>query len=69
MDDDETLLPDAHFGTATSPLPELSTDEPEDGGDDDDLDETPADVVAMLGFDPAKEDGDGAPGEDLPRRP
>ena len=48
-------LPDAHFGGAAAPLP-ARVDDGEGLGDDDDdeLDETPADVIAMLGFDPAE---------------
>ena len=46
-----TPLPEVHWGTAEKSLPEL--EDIEDGPDDDEeLAETPADVVDMLGFDP-----------------
>lgn len=44
-------LPFAHFGSVGAPLPD-----PEDGEEEDPDDEerdTPPDVIAMLGFDPA----------------
>lgn len=47
-------LPDAHFGTATTPLPEVSADDGDDP-DDEELPETPPDVRLMLGFDPKDE--------------
>lgn len=46
-------LPDAHWGTATTPLPPVTADDPDDTDPDDELlAVTPPDVVAMLGFDP-----------------
>ena len=51
-EDDE--LPDAHWGSAEAELPDWRTvlaDE-DDADDDELLDETPPDVIAMLGFDP-----------------
>ena len=54
-------LPDAHFGGVSEveePAPEPDDDE---DPDDELLDETPPEVVKMLGFDPALEDdGDDA---------
>ena len=44
-------LPDVHFGAADTPLSKGSVEEEPDP-DDDELAETPSDVVAMLGFDP-----------------
>lgn len=53
MDDE---LPMAHFGPVGTPLPDESdwTDDPDP--DDEELDETPPDVIAMLGFDPLDEE-------------
>jgi hypothetical protein len=51
-------LPDAHFGTPDSPPADWRKTHDEAPDDDEQLAETPADVVAMLGFDPAKESGD-----------
>ncbi len=49
-----TWLPEAKFGTAVTASPDWRKSAPDDGPDDDaPLAETPADVVAMLGFDPA----------------
>jgi hypothetical protein len=50
-------LPDVHFGTPETPLPDWRK-EPEDDQDDDALIETPEDVIEMLGFDPLGEDQD-----------
>ena len=47
-------LPDIHFGSAAAWKINWRG-EPDDDGDDDELAETPPDVVAMLGFDPAEE--------------
>ena len=49
-------LPDAHFGGVSEvaePAPEPDDDE---DPDDELLDETPPEIVMMLGFDPALED-------------
>lgn len=56
-------LPDVHFGTAETPLPDWrATANDDDGGDDDEeLPKTPPDVIAMLGFDPRTID-DAGPG-------
>lgn len=53
MTDNVKWLPDAHFtgvGKSIDPSDEIDNDEQ--------LPETPADVVMMLGFDPALEDDD-----------
>ena len=43
-------LPDVYFGSpAAEPVPLVEDDSPDD---DEELPETPADVVALLGFDP-----------------
>lgn len=48
-------LPEVHFGDADRPLPNWR-EHPEEGADDDEeLAQTPVDVVAMLGFDPLDE--------------
>jgi hypothetical protein len=48
-----SVFPDAHFGAVDAPLPDWrKIDDPDP---DDELIETPPDVIAMLGFDPAKE--------------
>ena len=49
-------LPDAHFGSAGAALPDWREDDFDDDDSDEVLEETPADVVEMLGFDPADED-------------
>ena len=48
------MLPDAHFGPpAANPLDWRDEEFDDDAPDDDaELEETPPDVVAMLGFDP-----------------
>lgn len=49
------LNSDAHFGSAEADLPDWRADEAlasETDPDDEELDETPPDVVEMLGFDP-----------------
>lgn len=51
VDSGDDVLPDAHWGTATTPLPPVTEDDDPDP-DDELLPETPPDVVAMLGFDP-----------------
>lgn len=49
-------IPDAHWGHATAKLPEIhESDEPDD---DEELEETPKDVIDMLGFDPKELDAD-----------
>ena len=57
-------LPDAHFGTATSPLPAPIPADKDVDPDDERLDHTPPDVVMMLGFDPAKVEGFDKPDSD-----
>lgn len=54
-----SLVPRAWFGTATTPLPDPAGGD-EDDPDDEELDETPPDVLAMLGFDPKDMADDGA---------
>jgi DNA topoisomerase IB len=49
-DDGDRELPDAHWGEVGSPLPD--PDEDDEDPDDELLEVTPADVIAMLGFDP-----------------
>lgn len=49
-------LPAVHFGSADKP-PADWRDEPDDDDPDDELVETPPDVVAMLGFDPVELEG------------
>lgn len=52
-DSESSLIPEAHFGNAESPLPDWRKEAPADEADDDEeLPETPSDVTAMLGFDP-----------------
>ena len=53
-------LPDAHFEGSTG---EEWKDFDEVDPDDEELDETPADVVMMLGFDPKDADEDDVPSE------
>lgn len=57
MDNNPNTLPDAHFGvvsnTEPDKLPEVADN---DTDDDEELDETPKDVVDILGFDPAEQD-------------
>ena len=58
-------LPDAHFGGVSEvaePAPEPDDDE---DPDDELLDETPPEIVKMLGFDPALEDGDETDDKDV----
>lgn len=50
-------IPDAHFGTATTPLPDWRA-APDDPDPDDEQIKTPPDVTMMLGFDPADEGAD-----------
>lgn len=53
-------LPDAHFGTADSSLPDWRKNKDAESPDDDEeLVPTPPDVVEILGFDPAEEEDDG----------
>lgn len=60
------MLPDARFGTAETPLPDWRKRQITEVPDDDvELDETPEDVIAMLGFDP-KNKGGGASDAVLP---
>ena len=47
-------LPDVHFGDADEPVDWQAADDELDP-DDEELDETPEEVVAMLGFDPKDE--------------
>jgi hypothetical protein len=46
-------LPDVYFGSVDYVPPDLVDDTPDD---DEELAETPWDVVALLGFDPLEED-------------
>jgi hypothetical protein len=48
-------LPDAHFGSAGDALPDWREEDVGDDDSDDELEETPEDVVEMLGFDPKDE--------------
>jgi hypothetical protein len=49
----EPLLPsDPHFGYADKPLPDWRNELDEPDPDDEELEETPADVILILGFDP-----------------
>lgn len=49
----DSWLTSAHFGTAETPLPAVTEDDaPDADGNDEELAETPPDVVEMLGFDP-----------------
>lgn len=50
--DESGELPQAHFGTAKETPPNFRTQEPDEDADDEEMAETPPDVVAMLGFDP-----------------
>jgi hypothetical protein len=62
-DDKHDDLDDVHFGSPDEPLPEWDIDdESGDDPDDEELDVTPPDVVAMLGFDP-KELNDDPPAD------
>ena len=47
-------LPKAYFGSPKA-TPVIWREEPDHDPDDEELPETPEDVVKMLGFDPAKE--------------
>ena len=60
-------LPMAHFGFVGNPLPAVTEDTEEDP-DDEELAETPPEVVMILGWDPLDddEDGDDQPGETVP---
>jgi len=50
---DALWLTQAHFGVVGAPLPAPSaTPDDDPDPDDEELPETPADVIAMLGFDP-----------------
>ena len=58
-------LPDAHFGGVSEvaePAPEPDDDE---DPDDELLDETPPEIVKMLGFDPALENDDETDDKDV----
>ena len=50
--DDKPWITGARFGSADTPLPDNTTAPDEPDPDDEELDETPPDVIAMLGFDP-----------------
>lgn len=52
---DDEWLGEVHFGTVESETGEAPAVEDEGPDDDEELDETPADVVALLGFDPLEE--------------
>ena len=47
-------IPDAHFGNADSKAADWRKSGDDPDPDDEEI-ETPPDVIAMLGFDPAKE--------------
>jgi hypothetical protein len=50
------MLPDVHFGTADGETIDWRKENDDDTPDDDaELDETPEDVIDLLGFDPANE--------------
>jgi len=53
---DDPKLPDVHFGEVKEDerLPPAPDDH--DADDDEELDETPADVIELLGFDPLEDD-------------
>lgn len=61
ISDDPDWLGMAYFGPVDAPPPEGGGDTPDP--DDEELDETPAGVVMMLGFDPALEWDDKVPGD------
>ena len=48
-------LPDVTFGTTETKLPPWHDKDIDMKDDDEELSETPSDVVALLGFDPLKE--------------
>ena len=49
-------FPEVFFGSVDSPLPDWRADEEDDDDpDDEELEQTPADVVGVLGFDPKDE--------------
>jgi hypothetical protein len=47
---------DVHFGKIDDDLPDWREELEEDDPDDEELEETPEDVVAVLGFDPKEFD-------------
>jgi hypothetical protein len=47
-------LPDAHFGKAHNTPMDWEKYESDDDAGDEEMDETPADVKGMLGFDPKR---------------
>lgn len=49
----ERLLPDVHYGEVGKPLPAPAASDAEG---EEDPEQTPADVVSILGFDPMDED-------------
>ena len=53
---DDTQIPQAHFGSAGAPLPKGGIGDDDIDPDDEELAETPQDVIDMLGFDPLSED-------------
>lgn len=53
--DPASWLPMAYFGSTTTPLPAVTEDTEEDP-DDEELAETPPEVVMILGFDPLDND-------------
>ena len=62
---DGDWLPDVHFGEIGKPLPKVVPQADDENLDDDEqLAETPADVIAILGFDPLDEIEDGEDIED-----
>ncbi len=65
MSKDNGTLPQAHFGEVRAPLPDWRKDKTKrhsERDDDEELAESPPDVVTMLGFDPLDlEDEETAP--------
>lgn len=43
---------DVHFGEVNGEIPDWRDSEDTEDADDEELDKTPKDVIAMLGFDP-----------------
>jgi hypothetical protein len=57
-------FPIAYFGNMKKARPDWREEQDDTPDDDEELPETPADVIAMLGFDPALEDTEEA--EEIP---
>lgn len=54
MPSKKPTLPKVHFGKANHKEMDWTKHHSDDNADDDELEETPKDVKAMLGFDPKK---------------